>query len=172
MTTSLTPNRRRFLKGAALAGASTTVAAPAIAQSSPELKWRMPLFVPKSVETVMDMVGDLVRRIAESTDGRFQIQPFGAGEIVPGGPAVLNAAEEGTTECAMTLSYYSFGKDPAYAFGSTLPFGPNTRGQASWMWKGGGLEVLNDFFHARGTHGLPCLNSTAQMGGFFRKEIN
>lgn len=85
---------------------------------------------------------------------------------------MLDAAEQGTVESALTLSYYSFGKNPAYAFGSTLPFGFNTRGQASWLLKGGGLDLCNEFFHARGTHALPVGNSTMQMGGFFRKEIN
>lgn len=169
-TTGASASRRRFLGVAAAGGA--LVASPAIAQSSPVVKWRMPLFVPKVVDSVMDAANDFTRRVSEASDGKFQIQAFGAGELVPGGPAVLNAAEEGTTECAFTLSYYSFGKDPAYAFGSTLPFGFNTRGQASWLLKGGGLELCNEFFHARGTHALPVGNSTMQMGGFFRKEIN
>jgi TRAP-type mannitol/chloroaromatic compound transport system substrate-binding protein len=163
---------RRGLIGGIAAGGATAIAAPAIAQTNPELKWRMPMFVPKTVDSVIDAANDLTRRVAEATDGKFQIQSFGAGEIVPGGPAVLDAAETGTVECAFTLSYYSVGKDPAYAFGSTLPFGFNTRGQAAWLFKGGGLQVLNEFFNKRGTHGLPCGNSTAQMGGFFRKEIN
>jgi TRAP-type mannitol/chloroaromatic compound transport system substrate-binding protein len=163
--------RAGAVSGAALATASP-LASPAIAQSDPVLKWRMPLFVPRSVESVMGGVNDLVQRVSDLTDGKFQIQPFGVGEVVPGGPAVLGAAESGTTECAYTLSYYSFGKDPAYAFGSTLPFGFDLRGQASWLWKGGGLQILNEFFNANGTHALPCGNSTAQMGGFFRKEVN
>jgi TRAP-type mannitol/chloroaromatic compound transport system substrate-binding protein len=166
-------SRRRFLTGAAVAGAAaSTLAKPALAQANPEIKWRMPMFVPKTVESVMGSANDLTQRVSAMTDGKFQLVPFGAGEIVPGGPAVLSSAESGANECAFTLSYYSFGKDPAYAFGSTLPFGFNLRGQASWMWKGGGLELLNEFFNANGTHGLPCGNSTAQMGGFFRKEIN
>jgi TRAP-type mannitol/chloroaromatic compound transport system substrate-binding protein len=163
---------RRGLIGGLTAGGAAAIAAPAIAQSNPELKWRMPMFVPRTVDSVIDAANDLTRRISEATDGRFQIQTFSVGEIVPGGPAVLDAAENGTVECAFTLSYYSFGKDPAYAFGSTLPFGFNTRMQGSWLFKGGGLQLLNEFFNAKGTHGLPCGNSTAQMGGFFRKEIN
>lgn len=162
--------RRGLIAGAA--GAGLALASPAIAQSSPDIRWRMPLFVPKTVDSVLDAVNDFTRRVAETTDGHFQIQPFGAGELVPGGPAVLDAAEAGTVECAFTLSYYSFGKDPAYAFASTLPFGFNTRGQASWLLKGGGLEICNEFFNSKGTHALPVGNSTAQMGGFFRKEIN
>jgi TRAP-type mannitol/chloroaromatic compound transport system substrate-binding protein len=163
---------RRAMLGALAAGTAASIAKPALAQSMPELKWRMPLFVPRTVDSVLEAAQDFTRRVSEATDGRFQIQMFGAGEIVPGGPAVLDAAENGTVECAFTLSYYSFGKDPAYAFGSTLPFGFNTRGQAAWLFKGGGLALLNEFFNARGTHGLPVGNSTAQMGGFFRKEIN
>lgn len=164
-------SRRKLLIGGG-AAASTVIAAPAIAQSNPTLNWRMPMFVPRTVDSVVEGANDFARRVAESTDGKFQIQRFSAGEIVPGGPALLDAAEAGTVECAFTLSYYSFGKDPAYAYGATLPFGFNTRGQAAWLFKGGGLALLNEFFNARGTHGLPVGNSTAQMGGFFRKEIN
>lgn len=166
-------NRRRFVKGAAIVAAATgAVASPAIAQGLPELKWRMPMFVPKTVESVMGAATDLVKRVSELTDGKFQLTPFGAGEIVPGGPAVLDAAESGTVDCAFTLSYYSFGKDPAYAFGSTLPFGLTLRGQYAWLIKNGGQDLLNEFHNAKGTHCFPCGNSTAQMGGFFRKEIN
>ena len=79
--------RRRVIKGAGLAAAGSALAAPAIAQANPEIKWRMPMFVPKTVESVMDSANDIVRRVSELTDGKFQIQQFGAGEIVPGGPA-------------------------------------------------------------------------------------
>ncbi|MCZ8261787.1 MAG: TRAP transporter substrate-binding protein [Beijerinckiaceae bacterium] len=164
-------SRRNLLVGGT-AAAGSVIAAPAIAQNNPALTWRMPMFVPRTVDSVVEAANDFARRVSDSTDGKFQIQRFSVGEIVPGGPALLDAAEAGTVECAFTLSYYSFGKDPAYAFGATLPFGFNTRGQAAWLFKGGGLALLNEFFNARGTHGLPVGNSTAQMGGFFRKEIN
>jgi TRAP-type mannitol/chloroaromatic compound transport system substrate-binding protein len=168
--------RRSFIKGAAIVGtagaAASALPMPAIAQSMPEIKWRMPLFVPRTVETVNVAVNDLVKYVSDATDGKFQLQPFGVGEIVPGGPAVLNAVEGGQVECAMTLSYYSFGKDPAYAIGSCLPFGFNWRGQTSWLFKAGGIEALNEFYNANGSHALPAFNSMAQMGGFFRKEVN
>ncbi|MGL4812240.1 MAG: TRAP transporter substrate-binding protein, partial [Beijerinckiaceae bacterium] len=163
---------RRGLIGGAVAASASTIAAPAIAQANPPLKWRMPMFVPRTVDSVVVSANDLTRRVSEATDGKFQLQSFAVGEIVPGGPSVLDAAESGSVECAYTMSYYSVGKDPAYAFGSTLPFGFNTRGQAAWLFKGGGLELLNEFYNKRGTHSLPCGNSTAQMGGFFRREIN
>ena len=42
--------RRTFLKGSAVAGATTLVAAPAIAQAAPEIKWRLTSSFPKSLE--------------------------------------------------------------------------------------------------------------------------
>ena len=48
--------RRKFLRtagvSAAAAAASGAVAAPAIAQSSPELKWRLTSSFPKSLDTL------------------------------------------------------------------------------------------------------------------------
>jgi TRAP-type mannitol/chloroaromatic compound transport system substrate-binding protein len=167
-----TVNRRRFLKGAAVATGAAAVTSPAIAQSNPEVKWRMAMFVPKSLEHHWNELGDFVRRVEEATDGKFQIQRFGAGEIVPGGPAVLDAVEKGTVESGYTLSYYSFGKDPSYAFATTLPFGFNTRLQLAWMLHGSGKQLMADFFKAKGVVAWPFGNSTAQMGGWYRKEIN
>ena len=48
-------DRRSFIKKAGLiagGAAATTVAAPAIAQSMPELKWRLTSSFPKSLDTI------------------------------------------------------------------------------------------------------------------------
>jgi TRAP-type mannitol/chloroaromatic compound transport system substrate-binding protein len=132
----------------------------------------MPLFVPRPFDVLWNECGEFTRRLAEATDGKFQIQRFAAGEIVPGGPAVLDAVEAGTVECGYTLSYYSVGKDPTYAFASTLPFGLNTRLQQAWYLRGGGGELCEEFFRTKNVTGIVMGNSTAQMGGWFRKEIN
>jgi len=44
--------RRDFLKTAGLGAAAATVAKPAIAQSMPELKWRLTSSFPKSLDTL------------------------------------------------------------------------------------------------------------------------
>ena len=44
--------RRQFLRAAGLAAAATVVAKPAIAQSTPELKWRLTSSYPKSLDTI------------------------------------------------------------------------------------------------------------------------
>ena len=109
--------RRQFLKAAGLGVAASAVAAPAIAQSMPEIKWRMPVSWPKSLDTLYGGAELMCKAVAEATDNKFQIQTFAAGEIVPG-LAIVDAVQNGTVECGHTASYYYFGKDPTFAFGS------------------------------------------------------
>src|SRR6476646_3303591 len=165
--------RRKFLKGMGVAGlgaASASVAAPAVAQSTPEIKWRQPTSWPKSLDTLhggADLIG---KRVAELTDNKFQIQTFAGGEIVPG-LQVVDAVQNATVECGHTAMYYYFGKDDTFVFASALPFGMNSRMQNAWMTQGGGLELLNDFFKGYNCYAMPGGNTNAQMGGWFRKPI-
>ena len=76
--------RREFLKSAGLGlAASAAVAAPAIAQSMPELKWRLTASWPKSLDTLWGACETFAKYVSEATDNKFQIQTFAAGEIVP-----------------------------------------------------------------------------------------
>src|SRR5712672_3544795 len=163
--------RRDFLKagGVGLA-ASAAVAAPAIAQSLPEVKWRYTASWPKALDTLYGGCEYFAKRVAEITDNKFQIQAFAAGEIVPG-LQVLDAVANGTVEMGNTALYYYWGKNPAFTFGTALPFGLNTRAHIAWLNFGGGTQMLNDLLKEYNTIGIPTGSTGAQMGGWFRKEI-
>ena len=164
--------RRDFLKvtGISAAGAAT-LAAPAIAQSLPEIKWRMPTSWPKSLDTLYGGAEMMAKMVGEATDNKFQIQTFAGGEIVPG-LQVLDAVQNGTVEIGHTASYYYYGKDPTFTFGSSVPFGPNMRVNQAWYMLGGGRELLNEFYKKYNCVSLLAGNTGCQMGGWFRKEIN
>lgn len=168
-------DRRSFIKkagvtGAGVAGAST-LAAPAIAQSMPEVTWRLTSSFPKALDTIYGAGETLAEHVRQASDGKFNIQVFAAGEIV-GGLEAKNAAADGTVEMAHTASYYYFGQDEAYAMGTAIPFGLNARQQNAWFYQGGGNEVMNEFYATQGVIGFPCGNTGVQMGGWYRKEIN
>ncbi|MDP3258872.1 TRAP transporter substrate-binding protein [Bosea sp. (in: a-proteobacteria)] len=164
-------DRRRFVKTAAGGAAgSALVAAPAIAQAQPKITWRLTSSYPKSLDTLFGLSTQVAKRVAEATDGNFQIQVFAPGEIVPGLQA-LDAVQNGTVECSHTLSSFYIGKDPAFAFETSLPFGFNTRQQNAWLYAGGGLELCRAFMKKQGLYTIPSGNTGAQMGGWFRKEI-
>jgi TRAP-type mannitol/chloroaromatic compound transport system substrate-binding protein len=162
--------RREFLKAAGLGLAGSAVAAPAIAQSMPEIKWRLTASWPKSLDTLYGGCEHFAKRVAEITDNRFQIQVFAAGEIVPG-LQVLDAVQNGTVEMGNTALYYYWGKDPSFTFGTALPFGLNARQMISWVRFGGGEALLNELLAKYNCTGVAAANTGAQMGGWFRKEI-
>jgi TRAP-type mannitol/chloroaromatic compound transport system substrate-binding protein len=162
--------RREFLKVGGVGLAASTVAAPAVAQSMPEVKWRLAASWPKSLDTLYGGCEYFCKRVAEITDNRFQIQPFAAGEIVPG-LQVLDAVSNGTVEMGNTALYYYWGKNAALTFGTSLPFGLNTRQHISWLLWGGGQDLLNDLLKEQNVLGIPTGSTGAQMGGWFRKEI-
>jgi TRAP-type mannitol/chloroaromatic compound transport system substrate-binding protein len=169
-----TVNRRKFLGTAGAGGAgiaASTLAAPAIAQSSPELKWRMTSSFPKTLDTLYGTAEVFVKAVAEATDNKFQISLFAGGEIVPPLQAA-DAVSNGTVEMCQTASYYYWGKDPAFAFGTAVPFGLNARQQNAWHYEGGAIDLFNKFYAKHKIFALPAGNTGAQMGGWYRKEIN
>src|SRR5437667_12540737 len=162
--------RRDFLKVSAAGAAATAVASPAIAQSSPEIKWRLTSSFPKSLDTIYGGAEQVAKYVAEMTDNKFQIQVFAAGEVAPGLQA-LDATSNGTVEMSHTVAYYYVGKDPTFANFASGPFGLNARQQNSWWYQGGGMELGNEFFKKFDVIGFHAGNTGAQMGGWFRKEI-
>ncbi|RYE62450.1 MAG: ABC transporter substrate-binding protein, partial [Rhizobiaceae bacterium] len=141
-------NRRHFFRQAGTAGigavAAGALAAPAIAQESPKLTWRMTSSFTKNTDILWAASTDIAQSVKEATDGNFTIHTFAAGEIVPGLQAA-DAVSNGTVEMAHTCSYYYIGKDPTFALGTSVPFGLNARQTNSWFSIGGGNDLLNEF---------------------------
>ena len=162
--------RRQFLQTAGLGAAATAVAAPAIAQSMPEVRWRLQSAFPKSLDTIYGAAETLAKYVSEATDGKFQIQVFGAGEIV-GTFQLADAVGNGTVEMGHATMYYYVGKDPTFALASAVPFGLNSRQMNAWLYHGGGQDLLNEFFAKSGFTSFPGGNTGTQMGGWFRKEL-
>ena len=126
---------------------------------------------PKSLDTLFGAGVHIARRVAAMTDNKFQIQVFAGGELVPG-LGVFDAVQNGTVECGYSLSSFYIGKDPTFMFDTSVPMGMNTRHHNAWMLQGGGLALIREFMAEQGIVNFPAGNTGAQMGGWFRKEIN
>jgi TRAP-type mannitol/chloroaromatic compound transport system substrate-binding protein len=162
--------RRAFITTGGLGLAGAALAAPALAQSQPEIKWRMAASWPKSLDTLFGGAEFVAKRVAEATDNKFQIRAFAGGEIVPA-LQVLDAVQNNTVEMGHTASYYYVGKDPTFGFDATIPFGMNYRQMNAWMTHGGGMALLRNFFKDYNIYNIPAGNTGAQMGGWYRKEV-
>jgi len=162
--------RRSFLTNSVLGAGAAGIAAPALAQRQPEVKWRLASSFPKTLDTIYGSAEQFTRRVAALTGGRFQIRQFAAGDIVPG-LQVMDAVQAGTVEMGHTASYYYFGKDPTFAFDCAVPFGLTSRQQTAWIEQGGGRELMREFFKGHGLINFFGGNTGTQMGGWYRKEI-
>jgi TRAP-type mannitol/chloroaromatic compound transport system substrate-binding protein len=162
--------RRQFLQTAGIGLAATAIAKPAIAQSMPELKWRLTTSWTKSLDVPYSAAETMAKYVAEATDNKFQIQPFAGGEIVPALQAV-DAVTNGTVEMCHTAAYYFIGKDPTFCLYCSVPFGLNSRQQNAWFQDQGGQDMLNEFGKKFKLYGIAGGNTGTQMGGWFRKEI-
>jgi TRAP-type mannitol/chloroaromatic compound transport system substrate-binding protein len=163
--------RRRTMLASGPALAAAALASPALAQGNPAIRWRLVTGYPRSIDVLFGVIDNFARAVSEATDGKFAIQTFAGGEIVPALQAV-DAVANGTVEMAHTSSYYYLGKNPMYAPFTGLPFLMNARQHNAWLYFGGGNALADAFYATQGLVAFPAGNSGAQMGGWFRKEIN
>ena len=172
------PQRRRLLGAAAVASTAGVLASCRIRRADdvkagsalPLVRWRMATSWPHSLDTIFGGAETISRRVREMSAGRFLIQPFAAGELVPG-LEVLEAVQNGSVECGHTASYYYLGKNPALAFGTAVPFGLTAQQQNAWLYAGGGLEAIDRLYSDFGVRSFPAGNTGAQMGGWFKRPL-
>ncbi|HXF63183.1 MAG TPA: TRAP transporter substrate-binding protein [Caldilineaceae bacterium] len=152
----------------------STPSPEAIAQDSslPSLDWQMATSWPVALDTIFGTAQIFADRVSQLTGGKFKITPRAAGELAPG-TQVLDVVSQGAVPMGHTASYYYIGKSPAVAFGTTVPFGLTAQQQNAWFFDGGGLALMQELYAARfNVIQFPAGNTGAQMGGWFRKEIN
>ncbi|NEQ31457.1 MAG: TRAP transporter substrate-binding protein [Leptolyngbya sp. SIO4C5] len=152
------------------AGDSTSAQSDSATAALPTVRWRMATSWPQSLDTIFGGAQTIGDRVSQMTGGKFVLEPFAAGEIVPG-LQVLDAVQAGTVECGHTASYYYVGKNPALAFGTTVPFGLNAQQQNAWLYHGGGLDAMHQLYADFNVISFPAGNTGTQMGGWFKREI-
>ncbi|MFT5291588.1 MAG: TRAP-type mannitol/chloroaromatic compound transport system substrate-binding protein [Planctomycetota bacterium] len=173
------PHRRKIL-GLAAAGAAGLGAAcgpgPGAARggtraTTQRVRWRLASSFPNSLDTIFGAAEVLSSCVSDMTDGNFEIHVYQAGELVPA-MSVLDGVQTGACDVGQTGGYYYIGKDPALAFDTCVPFGLTARQQAAWLEEAGGLELMREVYADFGVINFPGGNTGAQMGGWFRREIN
>lgn len=180
MRDSRTVGRRDFLRKAAVAAVATPAAlaacrgseseAPAV-QTRRRVLWRLASSFPRGLDTLYGGAEVMAQRLEALSEGRFRIQSYPAGELVPG-LQVMDAVQQGTVQAGHTASYYFIGKNPALAFEAGIPFGLTARQQFAWFYYGGGLELVRELFADFQVIVFPGGSTGAQMGGWFKREVN
>lgn len=138
----------------------------------PEIEWEMAVSWRPELLTLYNTARFFATKVSNITGGRFKINPRPAGELVTAFD-VLPAVRDLEVDVGYSASYYHLHADPVQAFGTTIPFGLTQRQQNAWLYHGGGLDLLNNFYtNEYEIIVFPAGGSGCQMGGWFTKEIN
>ena len=113
---------RKWLVTTAIFAGLSAFAGSAAAQET--VNWRMQSLWDANT-TPQKFEERFVARVAELTDGNFQIRLFSGGQIVPAAEA-FEAVQSGAFEMMKTFDGYEAGTVPAFYFTSTVPFGFET----------------------------------------------
>jgi hypothetical protein len=109
--------------------------------------------------------------VPERTGGRFKIQVFAGGELMPP-TGVFDACAQGTVEAFNGGAYYWAGKETAFQWFTSVPFGLNAQGYFAWYHFGDGLKLWEEAYAPFGLVPRPAQSTNPQMAGWFRKKIN
>ncbi len=173
--------RREFIKNAGLAATASagivagcsnkeTAAPEPVKGSSKSFKWKMITTWPPKFPVFQTGMDELADRVRIMSGGRLDIQVFAGGELAP--PlGVLDAVSQGSVEMGHSAAYYWAGKAPELQFFSTAPFGFTAQQINSWLYYGGGIELLHEMYKPFNVISFPAGNTGVQMGGWFNKKI-
>jgi TRAP-type mannitol/chloroaromatic compound transport system substrate-binding protein len=174
MKESIAVERRRFIVKAggtlAVAGAAVLVEAPHVI-AQPKVQWRMSTAWTPALDHLQGAAQRLAQVVEEMSGGRFRIEVFPGGQIMP--PLdCFDAASKGTIEAFMASASYWTAKEAAVEWFLTIPFGMNPEGMVAWYHQGDGQKLWEETYAPFNL--LPRQGPTyaPQMAGWFRKKIS
>jgi TRAP-type mannitol/chloroaromatic compound transport system substrate-binding protein len=110
-------------------------------------------------------------KVRTMTDGEVDITVHGSGDFVP--PfEVFGAVSTGAVPMGFDWIGYWAGQIPVANLVGSMPFGPSPDVALSWMFNGGGLEIIQKAYDPHNVKILPCHLVVPEAGGWFNKEIN
>src|SRR5687768_10277379 len=168
-----TPSRRKFLRGAAAAGAGAAITAfpmISVAQSPVVLKMQGAW---GAKDIFNEMAEEYVKRVNEMSAGRLKIDYLIAGAVVK--PfEVMDATSKGVLDANHSVPVYWYGKSKAASlFGSGPINGMDAHQTMAWIYRGGGLELYNELLAKLNLDvvGFFALPMPTQPLGWFRTPI-
>jgi len=140
----------KYIRTIAAAAVLACASAPAMAA---EITWRVPTSVPEGSAFYKNYLERFADNVKTLTSGRVEIQPFGAGVIVPA-LKVYEAVQDGVVEAGHSTPSYLVNQDPENALFAGLPGGMGPDMHSAWMFEGGGMAHLQKLRDKQGLKSL------------------
>ncbi|MFN3657622.1 MAG: TRAP transporter substrate-binding protein [Pseudolabrys sp.] len=169
---STSATRRKFLGGAAVAGAAT-IAMPQVSRAQ-TVTLKMQTSWPAS-DIFTEMAQQYTDRVNSMAGGRLKIDLLNAGAVVHAFQ-VLDGVHGGQIDMAHTVTVYWYGKHKAASlFGTGPVFGFNANEGLGWIHNGGGKELFEELqtqimkLNVKSFFAMPM---PTQPLGWFKKPVN
>ena len=163
--------RRKFLKGAAIAGTGAALAAPSVVNAQGAKTITIVSTWPRDFPGLGLSAQRLAERINVISGGALRTEYFAAGERV-GAFDVFDEVASGNSQAYIAAEYYWGGKHPGFNYFTSVPFGMTTPEWNAWVKFGGGQALWDELSAEFGLKAITCGGTGAQAGGWFNKEIN
>ena len=164
-------SRRKFLSGAAMAGAAM-VAAPSVVKAQGPINMRWQSTWP-SKDIFHEFALDFAKKVNDMTGGDLKIEVLPAGAVVPAF-GLLDAVSKGTLDGGHGVLVYHYGKQTALAlWGSGPGFAMDANMLLAWHKYGGGKELLAKLYDSIGANvvSFPYGPMPTQPLGWFKKPV-
>jgi TRAP-type mannitol/chloroaromatic compound transport system substrate-binding protein len=163
--------RRRFLKGAAAAGAAALGFPNVVkAQGPVSMRWQSTW---PAKDIFHEYANDFAKKVNDMTGGDVKIEVLPAGAVVPAF-GLLDAVSKGTLDGGHGVLVYHYGKQTALAlWGSGPAYGMDANMLLSWHKYGGGKALLDKLYKSINANvvSFPYGPMPTQPLGWFKKPV-
>ena len=154
-----------------LALAATAVAALSAGDAeAKKVRWKMHSAFGKNVAVIGPVGYRIADMVREMSGGDFDIKVFEPGALA-GGYAYYDPVSQGAFEAGYGTPGANQGKNSAFAFASTWPFGPGALEFNAWMVNGGGVDMISELYARDGIKYFYCGMIPPETSGWFREPI-
>jgi TRAP-type mannitol/chloroaromatic compound transport system substrate-binding protein len=126
------------MKRCTLAAPLALAALPAAAQ---DVTWQIPTSVPEGSPYFVNFLERFADNVDALTEGAVEIEPFGAGVLVPA-LQVYEGVKDGIIQAGHSTPSYLVNQDPINAVFAGFPGGMGPEAYATWIYEKGGREAL------------------------------
>jgi TRAP-type mannitol/chloroaromatic compound transport system substrate-binding protein len=162
---------RKWFAGIAALVLGVTVGLAASSEAeAKKVRWKVHAAFGKNLAVIGQPPHRVSKAVARMSGGDLDLKVFEPGALV-GGYAYYDAVGQGAIDAAWGTPGANQGKNSAYNFFSTWPFGPAAPEFMAWLKYGGGIELAEEFYARDGIKYLLCGMIPPETAGWFRTEI-
>jgi len=162
----------KMLKKAGLvaAAAAFVLSASSGDAEAKKVRWKMHSAFGEQVAVIGPVGHRIAGWVNDMSDGDFDIKVFEPGALA-GGYAYYDPISQGAFDAAYGTPGANQGKNSAFAFLSTWPFGPGALEFNAWMRYGGGIEIAEELYAKDNIKYFYCGMIPPETSGWFREPI-